>query len=45
MQVGVRLADGRLFRGKTIISNATRWDTFEQLLGEGRMPLDEKLFR
>ncbi|BAT92666.1 hypothetical protein VIGAN_07146400, partial [Vigna angularis var. angularis] len=26
--VGVRLADGREFFAKTIISNATRWDTF-----------------
>jgi hypothetical protein len=27
-QVGVRLSDGREFFAKTIISNATRWDTF-----------------
>jgi phytoene dehydrogenase-like protein len=26
--VGVRLADGRRFRARAIISNATRWDTF-----------------
>ena len=28
LQVGVRLSDGREFFAKTIISNATRWDTF-----------------
>ncbi|MEW5306762.1 MAG: hypothetical protein WDW36_009203 [Sanguina aurantia] len=42
---GVRLADGRVFKGKTIISNATRWDTFENMLGESKMPESERLFR
>jgi hypothetical protein len=42
---GVRLADGRVFRGRTIISNATRWDTFEGLVGKERMPRSESLFR
>ena len=42
---GVRLADGRVFRGKAVISNATRWDTFEGMIGEQRMPQSEKLFR
>jgi len=42
---GVRLADGRLYRGKTVISNATRWDTFESMLGESKLPTCEKLFR
>lgn len=28
MKVGVRLSDGREFFARTIISNATRWDTF-----------------
>lgn len=42
---GVRLADGRVFRGKTIISNATRWDTFERMIGESKMPETEHLFR
>lgn len=32
-------------RGKTIISNATRWDTFEQMLGEDCMPESEVKFR
>jgi hypothetical protein len=43
---GVRLADGRVFRGKTVVSNATRWDTFEKLMGgEERLPPSEKAFR
>eukprot|EP00878_Enallax_costatus_P016763 GHUV01017592.1.p1 GENE.GHUV01017592.1~~GHUV01017592.1.p1 ORF type:complete len:376 (+),score=69.89 GHUV01017592.1:491-1618(+) len=42
---GVKLADGRVYRGKTVISNATRWDTFEGMIGEQRMPESEKLFR
>ena len=28
LQVGVRLSDGREIYARTIISNATRWDTF-----------------
>lgn len=42
---GVRLADGRVFRGKTVVSNATRWDTFEGMIGEERLPESERLFR
>ena len=36
--VGVRLADGRLYRGKFVVSNATRWDTFESMMGEDKLP-------
>lgn len=44
--VGVKLADGRIFRGKTVVSNATRWDTFEKLLGgEEKLPPSEQAFR
>lgn len=43
--VGVRLADGRVFRGKAVVSNATRWDTFEKLLAREEMPKSEQLFR
>ena len=43
--VGVRLADGRVFRAKAVISNATRWDTFEKLLAHEEMPKSERLFR
>lgn len=42
---GVRLADGRVFRGRTIISNATRWDTFEGLMPGQELPHSEALFR
>ena len=42
---GVQLADGRVFRGKAVISNATRWDTFEKLLAQEEMPASERLFR
>jgi len=42
---GVRLADGRVYQGKVVISNATRWDTFEGLVGEQQMPESERLFR
>ncbi|MEH2396841.1 carotenoid isomerase [Nostoc sp.] len=40
--VGVQLANGKLYRGKRIVSNATRWDTFEQLLPAEEMPDNEK---
>jgi len=43
--VGVRLADGRVYRGKTIISNATRWDTFEGLMPGSDLPRGEAKFR
>ncbi|MBE9104562.1 carotene isomerase [Nostoc cf. edaphicum LEGE 07299] len=40
--VGVQLASGEVYRGKRIVSNATRWDTFEQLLPAEEMPHNEK---
>ncbi|MBN3951771.1 MAG: carotene isomerase [Nostoc sp. NMS7] len=40
--VGVQLANGKVYRGKRIVSNATRWDTFEQLLPAEKMPDNEK---
>ncbi|KAK9827277.1 hypothetical protein WJX81_007326 [Elliptochloris bilobata] len=42
---GVRLADGRVFRGRAVVSNATRWDTFDGLLPPERLPEPERLFR
>jgi len=46
---GVQLADGRKIFGKAIISNATRWDTFENLLQDApkevAMPKSEASFR
>ncbi|MCC5614135.1 carotene isomerase [Nostoc sp. CHAB 5836] len=40
--VGVQLANGQVYRGKRIVSNATRWDTFAQLLPPEAMPNNEK---
>jgi prolycopene isomerase len=39
---GVKLATGEVFRAKRIVSNATRWDTFEKLLPAEDIPLDEQ---
>jgi phytoene dehydrogenase-like protein len=41
--VGVRLKDGQEVRGKAVISNATRWDTFGRLLPF--VPANEAKFR
>lgn len=30
---------------QTIVSNATRWDTFEYMLDQNAMPRSEQLFR
>ncbi|CAK7342139.1 unnamed protein product [Dovyalis caffra] len=43
--VGVRLSDGREFFAKTIISNATRWDTFGKLLKGETIPKEEENFQ
>jgi prolycopene isomerase len=40
--VGVKLATGEVYRAKRIISNATRWDTFEKLLPPEAMPAREQ---
>ncbi len=40
--VGVRLASGQTYRARRIISNATRWDTFEKLIPAEQMPKAEK---
>ncbi|MCU0536198.1 MAG: carotene isomerase [Hydrococcus sp. Prado102] len=40
--VGVKLATGQEYRAKRIVSNATRWDTFEKLLPAEAMPASEK---
>ncbi|MBD2464183.1 carotene isomerase [Oscillatoria sp. FACHB-1407] len=39
--VGVRLASGDVYRAKRVVSNATRWDTFEKLLPTA-MPRSEQ---
>ncbi|XP_050226952.1 prolycopene isomerase, chloroplastic isoform X2 [Mercurialis annua] len=43
--VGVRLSDGREFYAKTVISNATRWDTFGKLLKGEKLPQEEENFQ
>ena len=40
--VGVILTNGEIYRGKRIISNATRWDTFGKLIPEDKIPKSEK---
>ncbi len=40
--VGVKLASGETFRAKRIVSNATRWDTFDKLLPGSQKPTSEK---
>jgi prolycopene isomerase len=40
--VGVRLASGQVYRARRIISNATRWDTFEKLLPAANLPPAEQ---
>ncbi|XP_021858982.1 prolycopene isomerase, chloroplastic [Spinacia oleracea] len=43
--IGVRLSDGSEFYAKTIISNATRWDTFGKLLKAEKLPKEEENFQ
>ncbi len=40
--VGVELANGKSYRARRIVSNATRWDTFEKLLPQNRCPLQNE---
>jgi prolycopene isomerase len=40
--VGVKLTSGEELRAKRIVSNATRWDTFEQLLEPVAKPASEQ---
>ncbi|WP_017305423.1 carotenoid isomerase [Spirulina subsalsa] len=43
--VGVQLATGEHYYGTRIVSNATRWDTFEKLLPSELMPPSEKRWK
>jgi prolycopene isomerase len=43
--IGVKLASGETVRAKRIVSNATRWDTFEKLLPPEKIPTAEKKWR
>ncbi len=40
--VGVRLSNGKEYQAKRIVSNATRWDTFENLLPKNEIPKKEE---
>lgn len=42
---GVELADGSRVSAKTVVSNATRWDTFGSLVGDSDVPESEERFR
>ncbi|CAI5476466.1 unnamed protein product [Closterium sp. Yama58-4] len=42
---GVRLSDGRTVKAKTVVSNATRWDTFGKLVPLERIPEEERQFQ
>lgn len=43
--VGVKLTNGKVYRGKRIISNATRWDTLGKLIPAENIPPSEKKWR
>ncbi|NEP80857.1 MAG: carotene isomerase [Okeania sp. SIO3C4] len=43
--VGVKLTNGKVYRGKRVISNATRWDTFGKLIPAENIPQNEKKWR
>ena len=43
--VGVKLVDGQEYRAKQIVSNATRWDTFDKLMPSATIPPKEQRWR
>ena len=43
--VGVKLVNGKQYRAKRIVSNATRWDTFDKLLPKENIPVKEQKWR
>ena len=43
--VGVKLADGTELRAPVVVSNCTRWDTFNNLLPRDAVPKSEKKFQ
>ncbi len=43
--IGVKLANGEVFRSTRVISNATRWDTFGKLIPEAQIPSGERTWR
>ncbi len=43
--IGVELSNGEIYYGKRIVSNATRWDTFDKLLPDTPLPKKEQTWR
>lgn len=43
--VGVRLTTGKVYRAKRVVSNATRWNTFDKLLADIELPAKERKWR
>ena len=43
--VGVKLVNGQEYRAKRIVSNATRWDTFDKLMPSATIPPKEQRWR
>ncbi|CAM6039132.1 unnamed protein product [Sphagnum compactum] len=43
--MGVQLSNGTIIWAKKVISNATRWDTFDKLLKPESMPEEERRFQ
>jgi prolycopene isomerase len=43
--VGVELVNGKVYRSKRVVSNATRWDTFGKLIPPEKMPRSEYKWR
>ena len=43
--VGVKLSNGKEIKGKRVISNATRWDTFDKLWGDRPLHNSEKRWK
>ena len=39
--VGVQMANGNVYQARRVVSNSTRWDTFEKLLPASEMPKAE----
>lgn len=43
--IGVKLSNGQEIFAKKVVSNATRWDTFEKLLSVDQIPKEERNFQ
>ncbi|AFY72542.1 carotene isomerase [Synechococcus sp. PCC 7502] len=43
--IGVKLSNGEILTAKSVVSNATRWDTFDHLLKQENLPKSEVKWR